>query len=158
MGYQGYYYWFGNDENIKIIFADISQKLPFENSFFSLVVGLDFFHRFDQIHLLEELDRVTTKYGAMLFPHVHLTKFWSPLQILRTIRQTFDHTALQMSPLMRAVGRDSRRGTLWGGDIGWDTAHDVVEGEVSGLTLSVGERAWLLACWCAACSIQAGIS
>ncbi len=40
--------------------------------------------------------------------------------------------------------------TLCGGDIGWNTVHEVVEGQVPGLILNAEELLWLQACLLAA--------
>lgn len=39
---------------------------------------------------------------------------------------------------------------LYGGDVGWENVHRVVEGRADGLNLNKGERQWLAACWSAA--------
>lgn len=41
-------------------------------------------------------------------------------------------------------------GTLWMGDVGWQNAQTVVDGEVLGLVLGENEKLWLQACWDAA--------
>ena len=46
--------------------------------------------------------------------------------------------------------RETKIATLQGGDIGWNTAQEVRDGEVPGLVLNKGEAAWLRACWNAA--------
>jgi len=46
----------------------------------------------------------------------------------------------------RATGAPSLRG----GDVDWRTAHVVRDGRVDWLILSLGEAAWLQACWSAA--------
>lgn len=46
--------------------------------------------------------------------------------------------------------RRTREAVLRGGDIGWNTAHLNVEGDVEGLRLNDEERIWLRACWAAA--------
>jgi hypothetical protein len=35
------------------------------------------------------------------------------------------------------------------GDIGWDNAHRVVDGQVAGLVLTKSEVTWIYACWLA---------
>jgi hypothetical protein len=47
------------------------------------------------------------------------------------------------------IDRASGDAVLRGGDTGWNTAHEVVNGEVADLILSVEEKAWLRACWTA---------
>ena len=54
--------------------------------------------------------------------------------------------------------RNTGRGTLRGGDVGWDAVRVVVKGEAAGLILNQGERAWLLACWYAVGHAKAGVS
>jgi len=44
----------------------------------------------------------------------------------------------------------TRRADLRGGDIGWNTVHEVREGKVRELMLGREELAWLQACWKAA--------
>ena len=46
--------------------------------------------------------------------------------------------------------RDTGRGELRGGDIGWNTTHPVLNGEPGGLMLSATESTWLQTCWNAA--------
>lgn len=46
--------------------------------------------------------------------------------------------------------RSTGEAILRGGDIGWNTAHPVVDGCVEGLILNREERGWLQACWAAA--------
>ena len=46
----------------------------------------------------------------------------------------------------RATGKAELRG----GDIGWNTVHEVRDGEVGALVLGPAEAAWLQACWKAA--------
>jgi hypothetical protein len=45
--------------------------------------------------------------------------------------------------------RDSAQATLCGGDVGWNTRFDVVDGRVQDLILGEDERLWLVACWAA---------
>ena len=42
------------------------------------------------------------------------------------------------------------RGTLCGGDIGWENPVEVIEGQTEDLILSIAESLWLTACWTAA--------
>ena len=42
------------------------------------------------------------------------------------------------------------RGTLRGGDGGWDNSYDVIGGRVADLLLNTDERQWLASCWNAA--------
>jgi len=44
----------------------------------------------------------------------------------------------------------TRKAELRGGDIGWNTVHEVRDGEVGALVLGPAEAAWLQACWKAA--------
>jgi len=44
----------------------------------------------------------------------------------------------------------AKRGTLRGGDIGWDTEVDITDGRASGVILNEPEHLWLIACWSAA--------
>jgi hypothetical protein len=46
--------------------------------------------------------------------------------------------------------RESKRAELRGGDIGWNTTHEVLDGQAKGLALGADELAWLSACWKAA--------
>lgn len=46
--------------------------------------------------------------------------------------------------------RAVKKGELRGGDVGWNTVHEVHDGEVSALVLRPEELAWLQACWKAA--------
>lgn len=46
--------------------------------------------------------------------------------------------------------RKSGEAVLRGGDIGWNTAHMVVDGNVGDLLLNADEQSWLRACWNAA--------
>ena len=46
--------------------------------------------------------------------------------------------------------RTTSEGQLRGGDIGWNTVHDVRDGKVEDLVLGPDELAWLRACWAAA--------
>ena len=43
-----------------------------------------------------------------------------------------------------------RRGTLRGGDGGWDKSYNVIGGRVADLLLNTDERQWLASCWNAA--------
>jgi hypothetical protein len=46
--------------------------------------------------------------------------------------------------------RETGKAELGGGDVGWNTAHEVKDGRVDGLVLGKAEAAWLQACWWAA--------
>jgi hypothetical protein len=46
--------------------------------------------------------------------------------------------------------RTTGRATLRGGDVGWNTEFDVVDGTVADLILGKEERLWLQACWSSA--------
>ena len=48
------------------------------------------------------------------------------------------------------LNRISGEAVLRGGDIGWNDAHKVFDGEVPGLALGPEEQLWLHACWAAA--------
>ncbi len=48
------------------------------------------------------------------------------------------------------LDRKTGKAVLRGGDIGWNTAHDVVDGRTNDLILVVEEQLWLSACWAAA--------
>ncbi len=52
--------------------------------------------------------------------------------------------------------RKSCDAVLRGGDIGWNTAHAVVNGAAGDLILGDDERAWLRTCWKAACGSPVG--
>jgi hypothetical protein len=53
-----------------------------------------------------------------------------------------------------AYDRESKRGTLRGGDADWSEIHEVVDGVALGLILSPPEATWLRACWAAATGIS----
>ena len=44
---------------------------------------------------------------------------------------------------------ETRIGTLWMGDAGWEEPHEVIDGDVPDLELSAEEKEWLQACWTA---------
>ena len=46
--------------------------------------------------------------------------------------------------------RSTGKAELRGGDIGWNTVHEVRGGEARGVVLGPGEATWLQACWKAA--------
>ncbi len=49
------------------------------------------------------------------------------------------------------IDRQTKTGILRGGDIGWDTAIEIADGQVHGdLILGQDEKQWLAACWRAA--------
>ncbi|MEP1034414.1 class I adenylate-forming enzyme family protein [Ekhidna sp.] len=73
LGYHGYYYWFGHEPLVSILFCEIDQKLPLSDHSVDMVVGMDAFHRYDQVRLLDEMDRLGKKHASFVFPHVHLT-------------------------------------------------------------------------------------
>jgi hypothetical protein len=50
--------------------------------------------------------------------------------------------------------RTSRKAELRGGDIGWNEIKTVENGRVADLILGEQERAWLQACWRAACGSE----
>lgn len=45
--------------------------------------------------------------------------------------------------------RDDRRAILRGGDVGWNTQLEVLDGAVPNLVLGKAEQLWLQACWTA---------
>lgn len=73
LGYQGFHYWMKENKNITILFCDLNKPIPLADKSIKFSIGLDVFHRFDQVHMLEELKRVVNIDGAILFPHVHLS-------------------------------------------------------------------------------------
>ena len=48
-----------------------------------------------------------------------------------------------------AFDRKTRAATLRGGDVGWNSIYNVVDGAVADLILGKDEQAWLRACWMA---------
>jgi hypothetical protein len=48
------------------------------------------------------------------------------------------------------LDRTTGKATLHGGDVGWNTEFDVLDGTVADLMLGTEERLWLQACWSAA--------
>lgn len=48
------------------------------------------------------------------------------------------------------LDRKTGKAVLRGGDIGWDTAHAIVDGRATGVILNPEEQLWLNACWAAA--------
>jgi len=48
------------------------------------------------------------------------------------------------------LDRKTRKATLRGGDVNWNSEHNVVDGKVADLILGSDEQLWLLACWMAA--------
>jgi len=48
------------------------------------------------------------------------------------------------------MDRKTRKATLRGGDVNWNSEHNVVDGKVADLILGSDEQLWLLACWMAA--------
>jgi hypothetical protein len=46
--------------------------------------------------------------------------------------------------------RKTKRGTLRGGDLGWNHAAEVIDGAAVGVLLGPDEAYWLAACWAAA--------
>lgn len=73
LGYQGYAFWFGQNDNLKVLFCQLDKKLPLPTDFFDLVVGYDALHRFELKPLLSEINRITNEDSAIIFPHVHLS-------------------------------------------------------------------------------------
>ena len=51
---------------------------------------------------------------------------------------------------MFTLDRESGRAVLRGGDVGWNTEYEVLDGRVAGLILGKDEVLWLQACWSAA--------
>ncbi|MFT6868751.1 MAG: acyl-coenzyme A synthetase/AMP-(fatty) acid ligase [Cyclobacteriaceae bacterium] len=75
LGYQGFDYWFSPDKkpkNLEVVFLDMNDRLPIKDNTIKLVYGLDTLHRYDQATMIQELLRVTTTEGVILWPHVHL--------------------------------------------------------------------------------------
>ena len=56
------------------------------------------------------------------------------------------HSEQWIFTLDRVIGK----ATLRGGDVGWNTEFDVVDGAVPDLNLDEAELLWLRACWSAA--------
>ncbi len=52
--------------------------------------------------------------------------------------------------LLFQYDRETRTGTVWHGDAGWDNTHNVVDGAAPSLVLDEAEVLWLKACWLAA--------
>jgi hypothetical protein len=50
--------------------------------------------------------------------------------------------------------RSTKKAELRGGDVGWNTRNQVVDGAVPNLALSTEESQWLRACWFAATAGQ----
>jgi acyl-coenzyme A synthetase/AMP-(fatty) acid ligase len=73
LGYQGYHFWMKDVKNVTVLFCDLNKPLPFKDKSIAFVVGLDAFHNFDQLLMIEELYRIVNDDGAILFPHVHLS-------------------------------------------------------------------------------------
>ena len=42
---------------------------------------------------------------------------------------------------------ETKQGTLWHGDAGWDQSFSVIDGNAQDIILSEAERLWLRACW-----------
>lgn len=75
LGYKGYAYWLTGPaapSNVHILFQELNRPLPLAESSVAAVIGMDVLHRFEQARLLQELLRVTSPKGALIFPHVHL--------------------------------------------------------------------------------------
>lgn len=76
LGYAGYHRWFVSEQrpgNLTIAFADPRKGLPFADGSVAFVHGLDCLHRLGCTDFLREGERVLTRKGAMVFPHVHLS-------------------------------------------------------------------------------------
>lgn len=73
LGYKGYHFWMQSYSNLEIVFHNPEKPLPFTSDSIACSIGLDLLHRFDQILLLNELNRVVNPSGCILFPHVHLS-------------------------------------------------------------------------------------
>lgn len=73
LGYQGFHFWMKDLANVTVLFCDLNKPLPLKDKSVTFTVGLDAFHRFDQLFMLQELSRLVKKDGAILFPHVHLS-------------------------------------------------------------------------------------
>ncbi len=73
LGYAGFNYWFKDSPQHNIVFCDHDASFPIEDESISLIVGLDFLHRYDQILTLKEVMRMIKPDGGIVFPHVHLS-------------------------------------------------------------------------------------
>jgi hypothetical protein len=51
--------------------------------------------------------------------------------------------------------RTAKTASLYGGDVGWNTRMEVLDGSVAGLVMQRDEAAWLRLCWNAAVGEQA---
>jgi len=75
LGYSGIAYWFASEEratNIEVLFASLEKKLPFADKSVALIVGFDVMHRQLRSTMIDELARISTPDGLILFPHVPL--------------------------------------------------------------------------------------
>jgi acyl-coenzyme A synthetase/AMP-(fatty) acid ligase len=75
LGYNGFSYWFANNDsssNVKVQFCNLKNPLPFENKSIALVFGFDVLHRQLKTNLVNELIRISSEDGLIVFPHVHL--------------------------------------------------------------------------------------
>ena len=48
------------------------------------------------------------------------------------------------------MDRETGRADLYGGDVGWNTKLEVIDGNVADVILGSAEQLWLTACWIAA--------
>ncbi|MBC7488544.1 MAG: AMP-binding protein [Cytophagaceae bacterium] len=73
LGYAGFNYWFKDSPQHNIVFCDHAATFPIKDESVSLIVGLDFLHRYDQMLILKEVVRMIKPDGGIVFPHVHLS-------------------------------------------------------------------------------------
>lgn len=72
LGRTGYAVWMAEKPGPRPWICDHTQKLPFEQDDFDLVVALDVLHHVEWPKFLNELDRVMKPNGAAIFPHIHM--------------------------------------------------------------------------------------
>ena len=75
-------------------------------------------------------------------PHVYVGYFENPYGEQWVF--TYDHK--------------SKKAELRGGDIGWNSRCEVIDGVVPDLILGIEEATWLQACWCAATAGERALS
>ncbi len=75
LGYNGFAYWYANEDhpsNVKVAFGKLSGPLPFADKSIAVIFCLDLLHRQLRSTLINELVRISTDDGYILFPHVHM--------------------------------------------------------------------------------------
>jgi acyl-CoA synthetase (AMP-forming)/AMP-acid ligase II/SAM-dependent methyltransferase len=72
LGRTGFSVWMAGKPGPRPWICDHTQKLPFEQDDFDLVIALDVLHRVEWPKFLDELDRVMKPDGAAVFPHIHM--------------------------------------------------------------------------------------